>query len=76
MHYTFKKMKKGSYFGHVNDYTNNIYKKTGTYTFEDVKTGEEYNIKDTWPDCYDSEFGMFCLAEVEITIKHIWRPEW
>lgn len=76
MHYTFKGMKKGSYFGHVNDYTNTVYKKIGTYVFEDVKTGEEYNIKDVWPDCYDSEYGMFCLAEVVITIKHTWRPEW
>ncbi|SOK59076.1 hypothetical protein [Yersinia phage fHe-Yen9-03] len=75
MHYTFKKMKKGSYFGHLDDHTDLVYKKIGTYTFEDIITGEEFNIKTTWPNCYD-EHSMFCLAEVVITIKHTWRPEW
>lgn len=76
MHYTFKQMKRGSYFGHVDDNHNIVYKKTGTYTFEDARTGEEFNIKHTWPKLYDNDYGMFCLAEVEITIKHKWRPEW
>lgn len=76
MHYTFKQMKRGSYFGHVDDHPNTVYKKTGTYTFEDARTGEEFNIKHAWPELYDNDYGMFCLAEVEITIKHAWRPEW
>lgn len=76
MHYTFKGMKKGSYFGHIDDHNDTVYKKTGTYTFEDVRTGEEFSIKDIWPDCYDSDYGMFCLAEVKISITHTWRPEW
>lgn len=77
MHYTFKQMKKGDYFGHVNDHTHTVYKKTGTYTFEECKTGEGYDIRKIgWAKYYDSDFGVFCLAEVEISIKVRWRPEW
>lgn len=77
MSYSFKKMKKGSYFGHVDEHPSNVYRKTGTYTFEDAKTGEEFDIKNTyWHGLYDSEIGMFCLAEVEVTLKIKWRPEW
>lgn len=75
---TFKQMKKGDYFGHLNEPGKGVFKKTGTHTFENCKTGEELDIRKTnWRDCYDSDFGMFCLAEVEITISKItWRPEW
>lgn len=42
MAYTFKQMKKGSYFGNVNDHSSDVYQKVSTYEFSDVRTGEVF----------------------------------
>lgn len=78
MAYTFKRMKKGAYFGHVSDHSNTVYHKCSTYEFSDVRTGEVLDIRKTaWARYYDSDWGPFCLAEVKIRVEKVtWRPEW
>lgn len=78
MAYTFKQMKKGNYFGNVNDHSSDVYQKVSTYEFSDVRTGEVFDIRKTgWAKYYDSDFGVFCLAEVKIRVEKVqWRPEW
>lgn len=78
MAYTFKQMKKGDYFGHIDHPPDDVYQKVSTYEFSDVRTGEKFDIRKIgWSKYYDSDFGVFCLAEVKIKIEQIrWRPEW
>lgn len=77
VNYNFQEIKRGAYFGHVDGPIDEVFRKSGTFTFYDVKSKDCLDIRETdWRHNFSSDERIFVLAEVEIKVDITWRPEW
>lgn len=75
--YNFQEIKRGAYFGYVDGPNDEVFRKSGTFTFYDVKSKDCLDIRETtWRHNFSGDDRIFVLAEVEIKVDITWRPEW